>query len=366
MQTACNTPATPRIQLQLPSLDDPSLNTPTITAQLPDASYQMYRPRYQPEALPTLEDLDLDLPPERKPFPDTPLGHLASLVAYERGTKLLGCRDGGFVFKYPCGKRRWREAYPCKLGILCFMCAQDAAEEQFDKYKHLESFIIGRHFTRITIPISDSPREEYNSLMEFLSQFPKAATLTKIKPVANVIEVIYCAALGNSELSQIREAWPSATARRYCQSNFLRELHAVLDAVAFETPELAAAADAKYFKINLLRLQGLSQEERKNLSLLAVRNKFPKDDESSPGGDGSGPSLGGEMTSLPPKKYFHRTRTGHLMPVPACSCPCGAAPTHIARGKSIHDDSPDMVWTELNIYTEEQAKQLKMQTEVGQ
>jgi len=280
-------------------------------------------------------------------YPDTPEGHLAALLPEDRARKLLGCKVGGFVFKYHDGHRAFRRCFPCRLGILCAACAADQADEQFAKYGNLASFMQGHHFTRITVPLAPdaAPALAYDSLMRFLRKYlPKAPTVAKIKPATDTVEIAYLAALSEDETTRVHRYFPSATVRRHCHSTFTRELHRVLDADTFPTPEATVAADIKYNGIHLLRVQGLSREERRNLSLMTpIRDKFSGD-----------ASAEGNSTTPATEKLYHRTASGKLMPIPSCPCGCGAAPTHFGRGKYEKDDSPDIHWIQIEAVTESQ------------
>lgn len=324
MQSAYNT---------LPSPDDPSLNA-TQSAPLPF-------------------DIDAALDAETQcihPWPETPEGRLAALLSEDRGHKLVNCRKGGIIFKYADGHRAWRPMFPCNLTIACTHCAMEQADEQFSKYLGLDMLIPG-HFTRITIPLdipeSVSPKVPFDALMKSLRRLlPKSPTVAKIKPSSDTVEVIYCAALSESAIARLRKLYPAAIARRHCLSNFPRELHRVLDADLFRTPEAAAAADTKYMKSRLLRVQGLSREERSKLSLMAAI----RDNLTEPNPESTGDASMNDKNPKPPVKTFHhRTASGRLMPVPACPCGCGSPPTHFGRGKSVNDDSPDIHWVQVEL-----------------
>lgn len=323
MQTACNT-------LPLPSPDDPSLNAPILTARAP----------LDLASLDAMLDAETQCVP---PPPTTPEGKLAALLSEDRGHKLVNCRKGGIIFKYADGHRAWRPMFPCNLTIACAHCAMEQADEQFSKYLGLDSLIAGL-FIRITVPLeipdNISPKVPFDTLMKSLRRLlPKAPTVAKIKPSSDTVEVLYCSGLSEAATTKLRKLYPSAVIRRHCLSNFPRELHRVLDADLFRTPEAAAAADAKYMKSRLLRVQGISREERSKLSLMrAIRDNLTEpSQDSSPQHEKS------------PKTFHHRTASGRLMPVPACPCGCGSPPTHFGRGKSVNDDSPDIHWVQVEL-----------------
>ena len=339
MQTACNTPRTPQQPQPLP--------TPEEFDRLTAGQFQRAT-ALDPTAAELLAMLDASTETQSLPsYPDTPEGHLATLLPENRARKLLGCKVGGFVFKYHDGHRAWRPSYPCQLCILCAACAADQADEQFAKYSNLASFMQGHHFTRVTVQLAPdaAPALAYDSLMRFLRKhLPKAPTVAKIKPSSDTVEVAYLAALSEDETALVHRQFPSAVVRRHCHSVFLRELHRVLDADTFPTPEATAAADTKYNGIHLLRVQGLSREERRNLSLMTpIRDKFSGDEPNAP-----------DSTTPQAEKLYHRTASGKLMPIPSCPCGCGAAPTHFGRGKYEKDDSPDIHWIQIEAVTESQ------------
>lgn len=355
MQYACITPRTS--PAPLPDIDDPSLTAPIIHVPDPDAEYDRMMAALEAEtcAIPA--------------WPDTPKGHLAALLPYERGRKLISCRNGGFIYRYADGSRAWRPMYPCN-DPCCPDCSEDRRKAEFDKYQHLESFLQGHKFTRITVllPADMTPRIAITGLMNFLKQsLPKAATLAKVKPISDRVEILYCGGMPEGFQASLRLAYPAAVCRQHCQSNFLRELDHVLTPEASTSPEATVMADAKYHKTRLLRLQGLTQAEReKLLHMSAIRNNFSPDEDEPIPGDGSGGCGGGFSSNSdppPPEKYYHRTSNGHLMSVPACPCGCGAGPTHFARGKSAEDNSPDLEWYAITLVTESQriheAKMLK-------
>lgn len=358
-----------------------SLEEPTIlcTADLPAWQYRSssYQPPRQLEQLLDINDPLLDVPcgPE---WPDTPAGKIAALLDYVRGVKLTRCRHGGFIFKFPDGSRGFRPAYACRMTIVCFECAVDQALEQFGKYRSLIDFLPAEQFTRMTIRLADNlpPSERVDQIMALLDRtLPKLPTVAKIKPASDTLEILYCAELTREEVAAVRAAYPTMRLHRYHTTHFHRELHRVLDAEPFATPESAAAADTKYFDIRLLRVHGLSREERRNLTLVQpTRVNFAEASPDSPPGGGSsgGFSPSPEESDLPReqpaaqpasipnppiRQHYHRTASGRLWAVPSCSCGCGAAPVSFAKGMSKDDNSPDLNWIDIDLVTKEESIQ---------
>lgn len=303
----------------------------------------------------SVRDVMTDLESETISVPNTPEERIALHLPEDRGRKLLNCRKNSISFKYPDGHRSWRPGFPCNMTICCLPCALDQAADQYSKYSGL-SRLIRQRFTRLTIPITAADtdgtiKSSYDTLMKLLHRtIPKTPTLAKIKPSSDTVEIISTSTLPDSAIAKIRLAYPSAVVRLHYQSSFSRELHRVVDAdqELFKSPELAALADSKYQKTCLLRTQGISREERSKLSLIdPIRDNLS---ESSPGAG----SDAGSQPPKPPEKLYHRTASGRLMPVPACPCGCGSAPTHFACSKSQHEAIPEEDWIPIQIVTETQ------------
>lgn len=254
MQTACNT---------LPPPNDPSLNIPNQSAPIP------------------FDDLMAML--DREPMQHAPTTYkerLSILLPDKRAMRLNWCC--AYWQHFHDGTHTWkRPSNACSLVILCPRCAAVQAMEQHKKYHYLYPFIPDTGFTRISVPLDlSTPKTAYDQLVKHLRKLlPPLPHVMKIKPTRETVESLYCGSISPQQRNALQALYPSMRFLSYARSQFREELTAVLAPDLPRTPEAIAALDTKYMKTRLLRVHGLTQEQRKKLSDERLSDKL---DNSEP------------------------------------------------------------------------------------
>lgn len=197
----------------------------------------------------------------------------------KRAQRLLNCE--AFKCYHSCGLHTWGQiSSHCELTIACPGCAMRMAQEQFDKYIHLETFARDANgYTLFTfrppqsaLDESQGPKEFFTRLGKMLSRvLDKAPTLAKVKVLSGRIEVMYLGPVSIDQLRELQGMYPSFRYRRVTDpGNFPRDLRDLLAPELPTDPVQLGQLDYKYRKVRQLRVWGMSRDERKKLSVLST------------------------------------------------------------------------------------------------
>lgn len=247
----------------LPAPDDPSLNALTQSVPIPASELLAMLDREPAQHAPT-----------------TYKERLMVLLPDKRAQRLNWCC--AYWQFFTDGVHTWkRPSNACSLVILCPKCAATQAMEQHRKYHYLYPFVPDAGFTRISVPLDLSvPKQAYDRLVKHLRKLlPPLPHVMKIKPTRETVESLYCGSISPDNMSALKALYPSMRFLPCARSKFREELTSVLSPDLPRTPEAITALDAKYMKTRLLRVHGLTQEQRKNLSDERLSDKL---DNSEP------------------------------------------------------------------------------------
>lgn len=263
-------------------------------------------------------------------------GRTAMLLSGSRGERLALCRAHWQWFTD--GVHKWcRPSNPCELIIACPACAEEQAMAQRKQYDGLFEYVPELGFTRMTFrPDFSNIKESFDLLTKALRKhLPKAPTVSKIKPATRRIEVLYCGPLPLAGLAALLRLYPTMQQTLEPRLHFREELGVVLAPDLPSIPAEVAELDSKYRKTRLLRVQGLTQEQRRKLSVI---EESPITDNFSSDGTGEGD----------PSQYLDN---GIAKPVPRCPH-CGRSATKFTPWVVDGANPPtEHCWQDVILYT---------------